>query len=455
VAQQVQTSQRPGEVASPRQGMPPRDAAAPAQTVGTAIVKGVVVDAETGQPLRRASVSLFARGQREPRGTTTNDQGGFEIRELPAGDYTVSAQKGGYVRAALGQRRQSEPGRTLTVRDGEKVDAGTIALMRGGVITGRVMDEIGEPVMDINVRVLRKVWMRGRQRLAQVNAGGQTNDLGAYRVYGLPPGEYYVSAVSRGFGRMFGQDDTAVEYAPTFFPGTTDAASARTVTVQAGQETLVDLSLIQTRVTKLTGLVMGTSGKPLAGGRVMAFRRSESEVGMPESPRGAAVRDDGSFTITGMTPGTWMLSASGNVFGPSETEREFAELSVGIGEEDVSGVVLVMGRGGTVRGRVTFEGAPPADLSRLMVMSRPLEMEGPRMAGGGRPVNVNADGTFELSGLTGTTTTSHIHAPTAVAGTGTGGGEPTEPPAAPRPRRRRRTRGGGGKGAGTGPGPSS
>ena len=168
----------------------------------------------------------------------------------------------------------------------------------------------------------------------------------------------------------------------------------------------MDLSLIQTRVTKLKGLVMGSSGKPLSGGRVMAVRRNEAELGMPDTPRGAAVREDGSFTLTGMTPGTWLLSASGQdamYGGPGDVEREFAELSVGIGEEDVTGVVLVMSRAGTVRGRLTFEGSPPANAASLMVMSRPLEMDTQRMMmGGGRPVKVAPDGTFELTGLTGT-----------------------------------------------------
>jgi hypothetical protein len=414
----VTTATRPGEIPGGRQAGPARDTSALQQVTGTAIIKGVLVDADTGQPLRRAVVTLGGRAQREPRSATTDDTGRFEIRELPAGEYFLSMQKSGYARTSLGQRRWNEPARTITLRDGETVDVQTLSLQRGGVITGRVVDEVGEPVLDVAVRVMRKTWVRGKQRLAPAG-GGQTNDLGIYRAHGLQPGEYFVSAASRGFGRMFGRDDSTVEYAATYFPGTTDVAGARTVTVNAGQESLADISLIPTRVTRITGMVLSGTGKPASGGSVSAFRRSDSDLALglgPDGQRGAPIRQDGSFTLTGLTPGTWTLMAGGGVDfgpggGPGAGEREFAQQVVTVGGDDLTGLVLVLGRGGTLRGRVVFEGVPPQDVSSVRVMSRPME-DGPGMGMmGGRPTNIAADGSFELTGLTGTVGLTVMGAP--------------------------------------------
>ena len=404
-------SSRPGQVSGARQPvMPGRDTSAGVQqVVGTATVRGAVVDADTGQPLRRATVTLGGRAQREPRSASTDEQGRFEIRELPAGEYFVSAQKAGYARLGLGQRRWNEPPRAVTLRDGETLDLQAISLPRGGVITGRVVDEFGEPLLDVQVRVLRKSWSRGKQRLAPAGSG-QTNDLGIYRAYGLQPGEYYVSAAPRSFGRMFGRDDSATEYASTYYPGTTDLAGARTVLVNAGQETLADLNLYPTRVTKLSGVVFAATGKPASSGSVTAFRRGDSDMLLgPDGQRGGPVRQDGTFTITGLTPGTWVLNA--NVGGFDDNERQFAQQTVSVGGEDLSNLVLVLGHGNTLRGRVTFEGVPPQDVSALRVAGRPVE-EGPGMMFGMRPTSVAADGSFELSGLTGPTLLSVMGAPT-------------------------------------------
>ena len=68
---------------------------------------------------------------------------------------------------------------------------------RGSVISGRVLDEFGEPVADAMVNAMRSAWTAGRRKLQPTGRSAQTNDLGQYRIYGLPPGDYYVSATLR------------------------------------------------------------------------------------------------------------------------------------------------------------------------------------------------------------------------------------------------------------------
>ena len=97
--------------------MPPRDNAQPAKP-GKATLRGHVVAADTGQPLRKAQVRIFASELRENRMTTTDADGRYEFKELPAGRYNVSASKGSYVQLQYGQQRPFEPGKPLEILDG-------------------------------------------------------------------------------------------------------------------------------------------------------------------------------------------------------------------------------------------------------------------------------------------------------------------------------------------------
>src|SRR5947208_3790883 len=118
---------------------PARDIA-PAQPQGTAGLAGRVVTADTGRPVKRARVIVSAGG-RQSRATTTDEQGRFRITDLLAGSYTITASRTGFVEAVYGQRRPLQPGTPVTLADGQEIAAIDLRLVRGGVITGRVIDE--------------------------------------------------------------------------------------------------------------------------------------------------------------------------------------------------------------------------------------------------------------------------------------------------------------------------
>ena len=159
---QVFTVQTPPSTAVP-QG-PPRDNAQPAKA-GTATLRGHVVAADSGQPLRKAQVRVFAPDLRENRMTTTEGDGKYEFKELPAGRYTVMAQKGSYVNLQYGQLRPFEPGKPLEVLGGQTLEKIDFALPKGGVMTGRILDEFGEPLADAQVAAQRYQNIGGRRRL--------------------------------------------------------------------------------------------------------------------------------------------------------------------------------------------------------------------------------------------------------------------------------------------------
>ncbi len=195
---------------------PPRDNT---PKTGTAVLRGRIVAADTGQPLRKAQVRIFSPELRENRTTTTDVQGRYEFKELPAGRYTINANKGSYVTLSYGQTRPFEAGKPLEVQNGQTVERVDFSLPRGGIIAGRILDEFGEPMSDVQVAAQRYQYMQGR-RLLPAGRPAMTNDIGEFRVFGLAPGQYYLSANLRN--GMMGDTDDRSGYAPTYYPGTAD-----------------------------------------------------------------------------------------------------------------------------------------------------------------------------------------------------------------------------------------
>ena len=159
---------------------PPRAARAtnPEPGRGTAVIRGQVVAADSGTPIRRAQVRVSGVGMRDSRLATTDAQGRFEVRELVAGRYTLTASKGGFVTLQYGQRRPAESGMPLEVGDAQTLDRLIVALPRGSVIGGRITDEFGEPVVNAAVSAWRYAFVGGTRRLVRAGARDTTDDQG-------------------------------------------------------------------------------------------------------------------------------------------------------------------------------------------------------------------------------------------------------------------------------------
>lgn len=373
----------------------PRD-----QQTGTSVIRGRVVAADTGTPIRRAQVRAIAGELRESRIATTDAEGRFELKELPAGRWNLSATKAGFVTLSFGQRRPFESGRPIELGDKETMARADFALPRGAAITGRVVDEFGEPVAMARVQVMRYQAFQGSRRLMPVGIGDQTDDTGAYRLYGLSPGDYYVSAVLRG-GMMAADMDDSTSYAPTYYPGTGNAAEAQRITIGLGQEhPNISFSLLPTRTVKITGTAVDSQGKPLTNGFVMLMDASEMPgPGMMMGGGGGRVRQDGSFTLSNVSPGSYTLMANTPPFG-ADGMPERASMPITVGNEDLSGIQIVTGKGATLSGQIVAAEGSSGRLATegLMVMAQPLRVQ-PMM--GSRPGRVNADGSFKMVGANG------------------------------------------------------
>src|SRR5438067_7683386 len=230
--------------------------AQPATPAPTGRITGRVLAVDTGRPVKRARVFVTAAELPTGRGMLTDDSGIFDLTELPAGRYTLTVSKSGFVSLSYGQRRPLQAGTPLQLGDGQQLKGIEFQLPRGSVIGGRVLDEDGEAMPGVMVRVMRYQYLQGERRLTPAG-GGQTDDKGQYRVWGLMPGDYYVNATARGgpmgpgmFGNFGGpggpggpgggpggfggfggrggrgggaaappNDQEQINYAPTYFPG--------------------------------------------------------------------------------------------------------------------------------------------------------------------------------------------------------------------------------------------
>jgi hypothetical protein len=371
----------------------------PTPRAGSGAIRGRVVRADTGEPLRRVQVRVdewSAADHSGPTATMTDAQGRYELTHLPAGRYQLKATRGGYVEVAYGQRRPFERGRPLELAEGAVLQNIDFALPPGAIVTGRVVDEAGEAVAHASVSLSRRRYIEGARRLVGVS-GSSTDDRGEFRIFGVPPGDYFIVASLNVMD--IGSRDR-VRYVPTYYPGTPVASEAQHITVGAGQELPgITIALARAATATVRGVVR-SSGQDSPGPFTFVVAR---EIGGPQAhgqTATAVAGGDGSFAIAGLLPGAYLVEAR------STSGSEFASMEVDVEGSDVAGVTLTLSKGTTARGRIRFdtdntpEGLRP---SQVFVMPTLVDPSGdhqlPGMSGG--PPVTRDDWTFELQGLRG------------------------------------------------------
>jgi uncharacterized protein (DUF2141 family) len=477
---------------APTPQAPQRDAAA---RTGKGVIAGLVTtDEQTPQPVKRAQVTIVAPEAAFNRTTYTNDAVRFSVTGLPAGRYTLTVTKPPYLRLAYGAKRPDRPGTPITLKDAEQLTNLAMRMTRGAVLSGTITDENGLPAVGVQVQAMRVVMQNGERTFLPGGAVGaqasdMTDDRGVYRFYGLPSGEYVVSAQPRAInGEIKAMTDSEIRaimaalqqqqtaaaqsqtpgmssvpapqasappaeppvtvgYANVFFPGTTTASTAGTVSIEPGAERAgVDFALRLVRTARIEGMVL-----------VPAGMRPQS-VQLSLNPVGGTVLDmfsfnratpgpDGRFLFTAVPPGQYQIIARGAVSsGPAPappppgaagvTQTFTAVRAIGAGasggaepmmimsdgpvdpnaqsfwgQTDISvdgtslgGVTVPMQPGMTLTGKIQFRGTrlvPDADLSRVRLTMVPASTGGVvRVMAGALPLAVvNPDGTFKINGV--------------------------------------------------------
>jgi hypothetical protein len=366
--------------------------AALAQQPELCTVEGQVLKAGSGEPLKKAQLTLRKLDARDVTFTaTTGESGRFLIPDVEPGRYRLSAERNGYVRQEYGQRRPNQPGTVLVLEAGQRRGGIVFSLVPFAVVSGRVVDEDGEPIPHVRLLALRANRESGRRELMPV-VSASSDDRGEYRIFGLAPGRYYVSAVpapSAGSGVRETEEES---YVPFYYPSVTDPGQAAPLELRAGGEMQgVDFRLTRTRTVRVRGRVLNAASGKLERG-IVVFLMPRGPGGLAAAPRtqNAVVDAQGNFEIRGVAPGSYTLTA----FQADGQRRLFARQPVEAGAANVEGVTLVLGPGLEIAGRFRFE-EPGGKWERMRVT---LESRSGSVVGGANAV-VRSDGTFSLQNV--------------------------------------------------------
>jgi protocatechuate 3,4-dioxygenase beta subunit len=335
-------------------------------------ISGAVVQEPGSQPLKKVLVQVVAEDQKQGGNYTasTGADGHFRIENVLPGRYRIFFERTGFVE--VNGRGLKSDVNVFTVQAGQSVEDLLFRMLPTAVISGRITDEDGDPMSGVRVLALRKVPGKATREGAGTEA---TNDLGEYRLAGLFPGQYWVVAMpppdfrdyekqqeksAPGDNQSVPQPDT--RYVTTYYPGTYDAMQA--VTLKAGDEMPVNLTLVPARTYRVRGTVTGVNpGQkpvvelfPKAGDSI---RANANEIG-----------PDGQFEVRGVAPGSYVLRAGDGTGTQLLTVRQ----DISVVAADVEGVKLTPLPSFTISGHLHIEGSAAGDLTQYVVNLRQADL---------------------------------------------------------------------------------
>jgi protocatechuate 3,4-dioxygenase beta subunit len=281
-----------------------------------AVLAGRVLEDGSRAPIAGARVTLIPV-RPDPRlgpfsdpavVAVSNREGRFQFDGLDPGRYRVTVQKAGF--ATPQGLRPVE----VALAPGQPPAALTLTMVKGAVITGRVVDESGEPLAELQVVAMTRpatppnAPARPGFLIPSVSRV-QTNDLGEFRLFSLPPGEYFVQAMPSGPSQFLG----ATILLPTYFPNASDPQSALPVSVTAGQTASnIVVQMIAVRAFMVSGTVRDNGGQPVVNAMVRVIANDAfasapmTRVGLPQQTRSDS---SGRFTVRGVASGNYTLLA--------------------------------------------------------------------------------------------------------------------------------------------------
>ncbi len=281
-------------------------------------VSGAVVKLQGSVPLPSATVRLQNADKLTPAYTGVTDIGGqFEIRGIDPGRYRLLVIRNGFITQEYGQRTPNDPGILVTLSAGQDLKDLLFRLLPSAVISGRIQNENGEPLPWVRVSALRAGYFRGKRTLYN-EVTVVTNDLGEYRLFGLRPGRYFVSATYRAGQRL--EADELEEYSEdggksgsvtTYYSSTPDPARATALHIKPGDEiSATDVLLEPTTSYSIRGHVINLGGRRNGANITLALEARATGLGWSVPSRQAQVdKPDGAFEIQGVLPGSYLLTA--------------------------------------------------------------------------------------------------------------------------------------------------
>ena len=386
-------------------------------------VRGRVIYDDTRRPLRRVYVTIYdpaAKSNTRHFIAWTDGRGEFQIKDVPAGKYFVEVNAPGIIRSGLYNSEDGQKELTSVTVDGTSKSDVTVRVKRGGAISGKVSYADGDPVMNATIRVLRK--KEGKWTPVYVFAPSDdrshTDDTGAYRLSGLPPGEYLIGAAEEKMGiEMTAHDNpdgsnllNRAVLATTYYNGATSLAEATILTIQVGtEETNINITLADRPVHSISGVVtLKGENRPIARALISLKRKGEdspfeSQLEEPVTntdSQGQFIFDevqDGSYTIT-VTPPRSHLRYTEVPAAPksADSDKKFVgkSLEVNVVGGDLANLNVEVSSGSRISGIVVVDGGKPMPPS-VFVYSQGAE------GSSFQPTSIRAqpDGSFTIEGL--------------------------------------------------------
>jgi len=378
-----------------------------AQTIPPSL-DGVVVDMGSNAPLQNATLELRGVSDSTKRYVAVSSgMGQFVFRGVAAGNYSLNVVRAGYLQIQYGQRGPNGSPATLTIPAGQRVSGIRLAMIRASAISGHVFDQDGAPAVNAQLHAWKISYNTG-MRLAIPVTSQMTNDRGEYRLFGMPPGVYYVSAqpepplhirspayasrvpvvpgaiLAFPTGGMFSalpdpafaKPGARQEWAPVYFGGTTDEYAATPIYLRAGTDLNgIDIIVNRLPVGRIIGTVFGPDGQPLPQASVIVTPQGNRKFhampfinvsgGVMSISPTPPVRSNqtGQFGMSSLAPGAYSLTA---ILASPNGLRLSGYTSVAVQGTDVANATITMGPMFEIDGRIAVDGARP-EMCRLSV----------------------------------------------------------------------------------------
>jgi hypothetical protein len=347
-------------------------------------VQGHAVNSATGEPLRSVAVTLHSAasdlGVRNPYTAATDASGNFTMGNVEPGQYWLSASRTGFVDFRYGSRGYLR----IILAAQQKSDNLVLSMAPYGAILGKVTDEEGEAVAGLQVQALRYRFMQGRRQLA-AQANGSTNDIGEFRVAGLPPGRYLI-AVDAPPRPAAGPD--AETYVRTFFPSTADPVAAAFFDVAPlAQVRGADVTLVKQQTVSVKGTLVDASGGSPRGFIVLLAPRGP--LSDQRAIRARMLGDKGEFEVRGVIAGAYSLFAAAMT--STQEPIRSARIPVDVGQQNLDGLMLIVPAVMALTGHVQVEGQTGPPATKLHLALAPLD------SGNHIFSDVAADGSFSIA----------------------------------------------------------
>ena len=348
-----------------------------------ATLEGSAVNRLTGVPLKNARLALQPEGRpgTVEFSTSSASNGTLQFQNVDSGKYLLFAERTGYESQFYTASDLDRQATLLTVATGDTLRGLTVKLTPHSVITGRVLNEDGDPVAHASVQAFRSAYVNGkRQSISEGQA--TTDDLGEYRIFELAAGKYTVQAKAVSTSAI--TEKHPLTYVPVFYPNAENPRSAVALQLAAGQvQARVDFQLHRVPTVSVQGRIAGADGEAQG---LIAYIFPSGASAFQE--RESVSVQNGQLIVQGVLPGNYTLVAEQLGAAPKT-----ARVELNIRDRDLQDVVLNLVPAAEVRGRIQRE-APAASEQALQVSLQPLGEEGVAAA-----AQTDATGAFRVKSV--------------------------------------------------------